>query len=147
MTSDTGIRCPRPPLQTAWLYLVFVVISIAANLASQELVYRLMPRWRLHASILAGTIVGFGVKYLLDKHYIFQDVTTTRTAEVRKIFQYGLFSVFTTLVFWAFEFTFFHVWQTTFAKYLGAVIGLGIGYVIKFYLDNRYTFAAVRATP
>lgn len=128
------------PLRTAGYYLLFAAISIVANLASQEAVYRVAPLWQLEASILAGTIVGFTVKYLLDKHYIFFDRTTTRDAEIGKILRYGIFSVFTTLVFWAFEFAFFHVWGTTLAKYLGAVIGLTIGYVIKYFLDRRYTF-------
>ena len=48
--------------------------------------------------------------------------------------------VVTTLIFWGFEFTFEYLFRTKFMRYLGAVIGLSIGYFIKYNLDRRFVF-------
>jgi len=48
--------------------------------------------------------------------------------------------VFTTIIFWGTEIAFDILFQDPNAKYLGAVIGLSIGYVIKYFLDKRYVF-------
>ena len=121
-------------------YVLFALVSMGANLATQELVFRLAPVAALALSILAGTAAGFAVKYVLDKNWIFYDDYTTRRDEVRKVTLYGLFSVVTTLIFWGFEVTFWVIWRTDAAKYTGAVIGLAIGYCIKYALDQRFTF-------
>jgi putative flippase GtrA len=121
-------------------YVAFAVISTLANLASQEAVFRLAPGAPIMAGILAGTIAGFAVKYVLDKRWIFNDGYSGARDEARKLSLYGLFSVFTTLIFWGFEVAFWAIWETKAAKYAGAVLGLAIGYAIKFMLDRSYTF-------
>jgi putative flippase GtrA len=95
-------------------------------------------RWRFRC--FAGAAAGFAVKYVLDKNWIFYDDYTTHRDEVRKVTLYGLFSVVTTLVFWGFEVSFWAIWRSDLAKYAGAVIGLAIGYGIKFALDRRFVF-------
>jgi hypothetical protein len=94
----------------------------------------------LEASILAGTGVGFAVKYVLDKYWIFFDRTSGSAAEVRKLLLYGLSGVLTTALFWAIEIGCWKAWGTDIAKYSGAVVGLGIGYVMKYLLDRRFVF-------
>jgi putative flippase GtrA len=121
-------------------YVLFAVVATLANLAAQEAVVRLAPRAPLALSIAAGTIVGFAVKYVLDKKWIFYDPFTSHRDEARKISLYGLFSVITTLVFWGFEVTFWTIWRTDFAKYAGAVLGLAIGYTAKYVLDQAFVF-------
>jgi putative flippase GtrA len=123
-------------------YLVFALIGTSGNLSTQEIVIRILPMAPLSISILAGTIAGFILKYVLDKHWVFRDAYGTHRDELRKISLYGAFSVFTTLIFWAFELSFFAIWHTEFAKYLGAAIGLMIGYTAKFLLDRTYVFKA-----
>ena len=125
---------------TAVRYILFAVLATLANLAAQEAVVRLAPVAPLALSIAAGTIVGFGVKYVLDKKWIFYDPFTSHRDEARKISLYGLFSVATTLVFWGFEVTFWTIWRTDAAKYAGAVLGLAIGYAAKFVLDQTFVF-------
>jgi putative flippase GtrA len=119
-------------------YVLFAAVATVANLAAQELVIRLTAPLAL--SIAAGTGVGFAVKYVLDKKWIFYDAFTSHRDEARKISLYGLFSVFTTLVFWGFEVAFWTIWRTDVAKYAGAVLGLAIGYAAKFALDGAFTF-------
>ena len=121
-------------------YVLFAIVSTIVNLGTQELVVRAAPVAPLAPSILAGTATGFAVKYVLDKRWIFNDGYTGARDEARKISLYGLFSVFTTLVFWGFEVAFWTIWETKTAKYAGAVLGLAIGYAIKFMLDRTYTF-------
>ena len=121
-------------------YVLFAVVATVANLAAQEIVVRLAPVAPLALSIAAGTVVGFAVKYVLDKKWVFYDRFTSHRDEARKISLYGLFSVFTTLVFWGFEVTFWTIWRTDLAKYTGAVLGLAIGYAAKFVLDQTFVF-------
>ena len=127
-------------MNVAVRYVLFAVVATLANLAAQEAVVRLAPGAPLALSIAAGTIVGFAVKYVLDKKWIFYDPFTSHRDEARKISLYGLFSVITTLVFWGFEVTFWTIWRTDVAKYAGAVLGLAIGYTAKYMLDQAFVF-------
>ncbi|CAH2407825.1 GtrA family protein [Mesorhizobium escarrei] len=125
-------------------YAAFAVIATAANLLLQEATVRAAPFFTLFVSITVGTVGGFVVKYVLDKNYIFFDPFEGRYQEARKVTLYGVFSVLTTIISWAFEIGFWHIWGTSFAKYSGAILGLAIGYVTKFALDSRYTFRSGR---
>ena len=125
---------------TLVLYILFAVLSTVANLATQEVVFRQSPFASLPLAILAGTVAVFVVKYLLDKRWVFSDNYTTHRDELRKVSLYGLFSVFTTLIFWVFELAFWTIWGTDVAKYAGAVLGLAIGYAVKFSLDRSFVF-------
>jgi hypothetical protein len=126
-------------------YVLFAAISTLANLLTQEFVIRVQPPSALVLSILAGTAVGFAVKYVLDKHWIFFDAYTTPQGEARKVLLYGLFSVITTIIFWGVEVAFWNIWRTDLAKYTGAVLGLAIGYAAKYMLDRSYVFTERRA--
>jgi putative flippase GtrA len=121
-------------------YVMFAIVAGLMNLLTQALVFRVSPIEPLALSILAGTAVGFAVKYVLDKHWIFFDETIALRHEVNKVFLYGLFSAATTLVFWGFELSFLAIGKTEFAKYLGAVIGLAVGNFAKYFLDREFTF-------
>jgi putative flippase GtrA len=121
-------------------YVVFAGIATLVNLATQEAVVRVAPLSPLALSILMGTATGFILKYLLDKKWVFDDGYSGHRQELQKITLYGVFSVFTTLVFWSFEVVFWVIWRTDFAKYTGAVIGLAIGYAAKFVLDRAFVF-------
>ncbi len=120
-------------------YVLFAAIATLVNLATQALVSSLTAGG-LVWSIGAGTVTGFAAKYVLDKHWIFFDGFEGRVSELRKMILYGLFSVFTTLLFWAVEIGFWFLWHTDFAKYCGAVVGLSTGYWLKYRLDRAYTF-------
>lgn len=121
-------------------YVITAVLSIFANLVAQQVTVVGAPAAHLMVSIVAGTIVGFFAKYLMDKIWTFREAYTTPAAEAHRIILSGLFSVGTTIIFWAFELGFLAIWKTDFAKYAGAVIGLSIGYTAKFWLDRRHVF-------
>ena len=130
-------------MSTFLLYVVFAGVATVANLAAQELFLRVSGS--LAVAILAGTVAGFATKYVLDKKWVFSDRYTTHRQELRKVTLYGAFSVATTLVFWLFEVAFWMAWRTDFAKYTGAVLGLAVGYAIKFVLDRTFVFRVGRA--
>ena len=125
-------------------YVAFAIGTTALNLLAQEATLRTLPGAPLMLSILVGTGVGFVAKYLLDKHFVFSDATAGGVAETRKVALYGLFSVGTTLLFWATEFSFHMAFRTDFAKYVGAVLGLAAGYALKYQLDRRFVFREAR---
>ncbi len=126
-------------------YVVFSFVAGVANLASQQAVVLVFPPLTpLMISVLAGTAIGFAVKYVLDKHYIFLDGYDGHAAELRKVALYGVFSVATTFVFWGFELGFWYTWRSVEAKYAGAILGLAIGNWLKFLLDRAWTFGGAR---
>jgi len=138
MPEMTDVSIPRHVIFVR--YVLFAVIAGVLNLATQELVLRVLPP-SLFLSILAGTAVGFIVKYILDKYWIFKDRFEDRASETRKIALYGAFSVVTTIIFWGMEIGFWHLGQTPEAKYIGGALGLAIGNWVKYRLDKHYVFA------
>ena len=133
----------RPPLAAPLIfvrYVLFAIVSGLSNLASQEIVVRALPIAPIMVSVLIGTGVGFFVKYLLEKRWVFLDGYDNHVAEIRKISVYGAFGFGTTLLFWLIELSFWHIWQTMEARYVGAAIGLSVGNWIKYLLDRRYVF-------
>jgi putative flippase GtrA len=122
---------------------MFAIVATLANIGSQEVVARLHqgPR-ELWASLLVGTVVGLTVKYVLDKKYIFGVTARNVVDDSRMFLLYSLMGVVTTLVFWGFEFSFDLVFDNRPMRYVGGVIGLAIGYALKYRLDRRYVFPA-----
>lgn len=87
-----------------------------------------------------GTLAGLGSKYILDKKFIFYHTPKDKKDDAKKFALYSLMGVFTTIIFWGTEITFDLLFQDPNSKYLGAIIGLSIGYIIKYYLDKKYVF-------
>lgn len=129
-------------MQLTFRYGFFAALSMAANLATQALMLALLAPMAsaLALAMGAGTVAGFALKYWLDKRWIFEAHSVGIRQEARQVVLYGIFSVATTLVFWATEAMFALVWRSTLATYLGGAIGLCLGYALKYVLDGRYTF-------
>jgi len=94
----------------------------------------------LYVAMFFGTLAGLIVKYLLDKKFIFYHEVKNKKDDAKKFALYSLMGVFTTIIFWGTEIAFDALSQDPNAKYLGAVIGLSIGYVIKYFLDKKFVF-------
>lgn len=122
-------------------YAGFAVIATVANLAVQRLVLSGGDTTGMFmAAVGAGTIVGLVIKYILDKRWIFMDATTGAAAHGRKFGLYTVMGVATTAIFWGTETAFWLIWQTDLMREAGAIIGLSVGYVVKYQLDRRFVF-------
>lgn len=122
-------------------YAVFAVIATIANLGMQRLVLSQGDDGVMFVlAIGAGTFVGLVIKYSLDKRWIFYDLDTGVKAHGQKFSLYTAMGLITTAIFWGTETAFWLVWKTDVMRELGAVIGLSIGYVVKYNLDRRYVF-------
>jgi putative flippase GtrA len=134
-----------PPL--AVKYAFFAALSTGANLVAQMTVLRLYAgAYNLQLGILSGTAVGIAVKYFLDKRYIFYYRTRTRAHDVLTFALYVLMGGITTVIFWGFELAFNSLFAFEQSKYVGALVGLAIGYTAKYFLDRRFVFTAGRST-
>ena len=134
----------RPsPRAIFWRYVAIAIGTSAANLLAQAATIRLWPAIPLMLSILAGTAIGFALKYVLDKFYVFDDAFTDRASEARKISLYAGVSVVTTLIFWATEAGFWYATGSQGWKYAGGALGLAVGNFVKYRLDRRFVFRQV----
>jgi putative flippase GtrA len=126
----------------AFKYSLLAVLATLINLSTQEGVVRTYDgSFAIYLAMALGTLAGLVSKYLLDKKTIFQFITTSHREDFIKFTLYGLTGVATTAIFWSFELGFDSLIGGKIARYIGAIIGLSIGYGVKYQLDKRYVFA------
>jgi drug/metabolite transporter (DMT)-like permease len=122
-------------------YALFAGLATGINIAVQRGVGRIVQGpLSLYFLILSGTTAGLIVKYLLDKRFIFHYQPPSRSDEAIKVLLYLMMSAFATAVFWAVELSFDALFDFTAARYLGAAVGLTLGYSLKYELDKRFVF-------
>jgi len=123
------------------MYTIFALFATVVNIGSQEIAITLYQgSFAIMLSILVGTAVGLVLKYWLDKRYIFQYQTQSIQHGSKTFTLYTIMGVVTTFIFWGFELAFDAIYGTKEMRYLGGVIGLAIGYYVKYQLDKRYVF-------
>ena len=125
----------------ALLYTLFAVLSTAINIGSQMLsiwIYR--GPFSVEISILVGTAMGLPLRYLLEKRYIFNFTSKNLVHDGKLFVFYSAMGVITTLIFWGTEYAFYLIYDTDFMRYLGGIIGLSIGFYVKYQLDKKYVF-------
>ena len=123
------------------LFITFAIIATIVNLSAQEMSSQLLQNeYELVVSMFVGTILGLIVKYLLDKKYIFNYSASNQTKDLTTFFFYSLMGFLTTALFWVIEYAFDMWFETKTMRYVGAVIGLSIGYISKYHLDKKYVF-------
>jgi len=82
-------------------YSLFAVFATLANLLTQEFFLHLyVGVSALIIAMVAGTVVGWVSKYLLDKHYIFTFETSSQRENLLKFLIYGLTGILTTSIFY-----------------------------------------------
>ncbi len=122
-------------------YIFFCIIATLVNLLTQRIFLDLaVVRAPYFIALIFGTIMGLITKYFLDKNFIFNDYRNSFSNNYEMFSRYTFNGVFTTIIFWGTESFFFFVYATSFARELGAVIGLSIGYCLKYRLDERFVF-------
>lgn len=124
-------------------YAIFAVIATAANIGAQHLcLLAYAGAYSFPLSLAFGTGVGLVTKYLLDKRWIFGFRARDARHDAGTFVLYTGTGVVTTCIFWGSEYLFDLLSGTLAGRYAGGVIGLGIGYVIKYRLDRRYVFGS-----
>ncbi|MFW9991129.1 MAG: GtrA family protein [Candidatus Odinarchaeota archaeon] len=148
-------------------YIAFAVVAIAINVGCQALVEFLaknfIPSIAFFAievlgkqlyfwfglALVSGTLVGFIFKFIVDKWIIFRDrlkEDETLAETGKQITKYFGFAIFTTIIFWGTEGLFYLLLGEEWYL-IGGVIGLSIGYTVKFILDRQYVFTEVEKSP
>ncbi|MEM9602299.1 MAG: GtrA family protein [Pseudomonadota bacterium] len=136
---------PSKPLSKTQIlvrYTVFAALASACNLLAQNAVLAVdtTPAW-FTTALVVGTATGLLIKYALDARWVFQVVERTPQHHAGRFSLYSLTGVFTTLIFWATESVFWFGTHDHAMRELGAIIGLSIGYVVKYQLDKRWVFS------
>mgnify|MGYP003391586736 FL=1 len=122
-------------------YSLFALIATIINLFTQFISLAIYSQdFSLYIAMFFGTLTGLIVKYILDKKYIFYYVVKDKKEDSQKFILYSIMGVFTTLIFWGFEIGFDYIFDSEIAKYIGAIIGLSIGYITKYFLDKKFVF-------
>ncbi|MCX7366464.1 MAG: GtrA family protein [Alphaproteobacteria bacterium] len=123
------------------LYALIAAIATVANIGAQELTVRAYGGpYHVVLSVFMGTGVGLVVKYVLDKAFIFNFRATDAKHDAQTFVLYTAMGLATTAIFWGFEFGFNALFRSKEMRYLGGLIGLALGYWIKYHLDKRYVF-------
>jgi len=125
----------------AILYTLFALISTAINIGSQMLsIWIYKGPLSVEISILVGTTMGLPLRYFLEKRYIFNFISKNLVHDGKLFVLYSTMGVITTLIFWGTEYAFHLIYDTDFMRYLGGIIGLSIGFYVKYQLDKKYVF-------
>ncbi|MCA2914275.1 MAG: GtrA family protein [Burkholderiales bacterium] len=126
-------------------YAIFALLAIFANILTQKMIsFYWVLGDALIVSMLGGTLVGLLTKFILDKWFIFNFFPQESIENVRAFFYYSVTGVFTTVIFWCSEVLFYWLFENKEMRYVGAILGLALGYYIKFHLDNQFTFSKVK---
>ncbi len=129
-------------------YSAFAVVATIVNLVVQRLVLAYGDTTVFFmAAVGTGTLAGLVVKYILDKRWIFYDLDTGVKAHGEKFTRYTVMGLITTAIFWGTETAFWVIWKTDMMREAGAILGLSIGYIIKYQLDRRYVFTDSKLVP
>ena len=122
-------------------YVSFAIFATVVNISSQYVSFYIYNGFlNLYLAMFVGTLSGLILKYILDKKYIFYYKSKSRKYDGITFSLYSLTGIITTFIFWGFEMSFDYIFEDKNAKYLGAVIGLSIGYTAKYFLDKELVF-------
>ena len=122
-------------------YISFAIFATVVNISSQYVSFYIYNGFlNLYLAMFVGTLSGLILKYILDKKYIFYYNSKSSQYDGITFSLYSLTGIITTFIFWGFEISFDYIFEDKNAKYLGAVIGLSIGYTAKYFLDKELVF-------
>lgn len=131
----------RKAAKIAVLYTLFAVLSTAINIGSQMLsIWIYKGPLSVEISILVGTAMGLPLRYFLEKRYVFNFTSKNLVHDEKLFIFYSAMGVITTIIFWGTEYAFHLVYDTDLMRYFGGIIGLSIGFYVKYQLDKKYVF-------
>jgi putative flippase GtrA len=122
-------------------YIIFAILSIIVNILCQYVILNIYNGFLdLYVALFIGTLVGFFLKFSLDKIYIFHYENKKRGGDIKDFMQYVFVGICITLIFWTLEIGLDYLFKNELAKYIGGIFGLVVGYTIKYFLDKKYIF-------
>jgi putative flippase GtrA len=125
----------------AVLYSLFAGLSTLVNISSQILSMLIYSGiYAVEISIFVGTLAGLPLRYFLEKRYIFSFQSKNIKHDGQLFILYSFMGVFTTVIFWGTEYAFHLIFISDAMRYIGGVLGLTIGYYVKYQLDKRFVF-------
>lgn len=134
---------PKTAISIAVLYSLFAAFSTVINIGCQMLsIWLYKGPYAVEVSILFGTAAGLPLRYLLEKRYIFAFKSNDIVHDGRLFVLYAFMGVFTTAIFWGVEYAFHFIFGAVTMRYVGGVIGLAIGFYVKYQLDKKYVFVS-----
>lgn len=134
----------RQALSITFYYTLFAVISIAINIGTQMFSMQVYSGlYAVEVSIVMGTATGLPLRYFLEKRYIFNFKSKNVVHDGQLFVLYGFLGVFTTAIFWGTEYLFHLIFDNDTMRYLGGLVGLVIGFCVKYQLDKKFVFVNV----
>ena len=131
----------KTAVRIAMLYTLFAALSTSINIGSQVVsIWVYKGPFFIEISILVGTAAGLPLRYFLEKHYIFAFNSKNLLHDGRLFISYSAMGVITTLIFWGTEYAFHLVYDADIMRYVGGVIGLSIGFYVRYQLNKKYVF-------
>ena len=131
----------KKEIKIAVSYTLFAALATIINISSQMLsIWAYTGLFAVEISILVGTAAGLPLRYFLEKRYIFAFNSKNIAHDGRLFILYCAMGMITTLIFWGTEYVFHLIYDTEVMRYVGGVIGLGIGFYVKYQLDKKYVF-------
>ena len=125
------------------LYSLFAGISTLVNIGTQMLsIFLYSGIYAIEISIFIGTLSGLPLRYFLEKRFIFSFESDGLKHDGQLFILYSFMGVFTTVIFWGTEYAFHLLFSSDFMRYVGGILGLSIGYYVKYQLDKRFVFIA-----
>lgn len=128
-------------------YIIFCILAIFVNLSIQRVTFYFFDHdLTFYVAILFGTCAGLLFKYYLDQRWIFYEIRKGLKQQSKNFIIYTSFSVLTTLIFWGSEAFFWFVYETEYMREIGAILGLTLGYIIKYQLDKNFVFSVLKVS-
>lgn len=132
--------------------MIFAAICTGVNIGSQYVLKLLLSQIEVlrillfkqelyfYIQLCVGTFLGFVTKFVLDKFIVFEEKHRDIGHTFKQLLIYTFNAVFTTIIFWSFEFGFKFAFTFEHSELAGGFIGLAIGYTVKFFLDKKFVF-------
>ena len=122
-------------------YILFAIFATTANLLTQRIILSFSKTtFFFFIAISLGTLIGLIIKFFLDKTFIFLDKSKDFKKVGQKFSLYSSNGILSTIIFWGIESIFWIIWKTESMREIGAIVGLSIGYIMKYQLDKKYVF-------
>ena len=118
-----------------FLYFLFALLASIVNVICQHIF--LNYNENLFFAVIAGSAAGLVFKYVLDSSIVFDG---KKPINFKTFLIYASIGAFITPVIWIVEVIFLNTFGTIFMRDVGALLGLGLAYYIKYEMDKRYVF-------